>query len=141
VKAKQNKDNVMDFIYKLLLNSVRSTRIQNDKLQTYVVSKDVSSAVLSHFEHLDVFHYENHTMISLKCGQNIQSLPYDICNKVERIAIEQISKHYGQTNRYLGANSAIHLASAITSKARIEVAKVLTNYKQSVYYTDTDSVF
>jgi hypothetical protein len=79
-------------------------------------------------------------MISLKCGQNIQSLPYDICNKVERTAIEQISKHYGQTNRYL-ANSAIHLASAITSKARIEVAKVLTNYKQSVYYTDTDSVF
>jgi hypothetical protein len=77
---------------------------------------------------------------SLKCGQNIQSLPYDIC-KVERIAIEQISKHYGQTNRYLGANSAIHLASSITSKARIEVAKVLTNYKQSVYYTDTDSVF
>jgi hypothetical protein len=41
-------------------------------------------------------------MISLKCGQNIQSLPYDICNKVERTAIEQISKHYGQTNRYLG---------------------------------------
>jgi hypothetical protein len=60
---------------------------------------------LSHFEHLDVFHYENHTMISLKCGQNIQSLPYDICNKVERTAIEQISKHYGQTNRYLGAQS------------------------------------
>jgi hypothetical protein len=55
-------------------------------------------------------------MISLKCGQNIQSLPYDICNKVERIAIEQISKHYGQTNRYLGANSAIHLASAILKR-------------------------
>lgn len=142
VKAKHDKNNVMDFIYKLLLNSLYGRLgIQNDTLQTYVVSKHVSSAVLSHFEHLDVFHYENHSMISLKSGQDTQSLPYDICNNDERLAIEHISKHYNQTNRYLGSNSAIHLASAITSKARIEVAKILLKYKQSVYYTDTDSIF
>jgi hypothetical protein len=102
----------MDFIYKLLLNSLYSTRIQNDKLQTYVVSKDVSSAVLSHFEHLDVFHYENHTMISLNVVVKIYNLYHMIFVIKLNAAIEQISKHYGQTNRYLGANSAIHLASS-----------------------------
>jgi hypothetical protein len=135
----KNKGTPLDKIIKLILNSLYGrfgmmNEVEKCVLLDSIKSKDEINYILTLYnvklcENID----ENKTLIKYKKKPILDNLDYIDDMSIVKKALNDFD--------FSGRNlrTAVHIASAITAYARIEMYKYKMKY--NVYYSDTDSIF
>ena len=140
--AKHNNDLVLNRIFKLILNSLYGRLgMRTDLPETFIVPNNLVDILTSYFTVESVNKFNNWTILSIVNQIPPGPLHGDSFTHYNQLIIESILEELKRKQDILGNNTAIHMAAAITSLARIELHKVLFNHKEHIYYCDTDSVF
>jgi len=138
--AKQSKDKINDQIYKMLLNSLYGRLGMKDYLpQTLIIKNENIPLAVSNLYVLDLIRYKTNTLLSVQLDKPYTLEP-DIISRKEREMLHQLIYPF-QIKPFISRKSAVHMAAAITAKARIALARILLKHSKSIYYCDTDSVF
>jgi hypothetical protein len=122
LRLQYSKDNPMNYIAKLLLNS----------LYGRFGMKDL-------FDHLLLLDTEKY----IKCTENLESKNYYINDsiKLNDNYLVQLEEKVKQYNLTLDYNVNIAIAAAITGYARIYMSQFKNNPNLKLFYTDTDSIY
>lgn len=139
----KNKDNALNKIVKLLLNSLYGRfGMKNDYHKCIFINKNDNDKFLDHIkkytiksintiEHMKVINY-----IGITDLEDIYNLYNNNCIDEDTYNI-LIKKNESKDD----LNNAVQIASAITAYARINMHKYKVIYQKNLYYSDTDSLF
>ena len=136
-KRLENKNNALNSILKLLLNSLYGRFGMSLNFNKTLIIDLVKDYKL--YQILNLFYQTTFSSIN----NNIGLLKYN--NQIDLNSLEELNKFYNfsfsnNINHNFSTNTAIHIASAITAYGRIYMHKLKNHYKNNLYYSDTDSI-
>jgi hypothetical protein len=124
IKENHHKSHPLYTVSKLLLNSLYGRFGMDFELQF------ISNRIVTNDEIIDLM--ENNTNISEVL---------DLENSKSLITVLDENKLEDSNHDTSSGNISIGIASAVTSYARIYMSEIKMKYKDSLYYSDTDSAF
>ena len=140
-KRIENKGNPLNYILKLILNSLYGRfGMSNNKEKTLFIKNDHLSGFLNIYDILSCDNLGEMEIIKINTVPNLERIKHSYLRKL--ISSEEYLKYEkANYNAYSSTNTAVQIASAVTAYARIEMHKLKTQYIENIYYSDTDSVF
>lgn len=124
VEAKKSNNKILDYVMKLMLNSLYGKFGQSRIKKTYITEYQVD--------------YFYNKIKSISDEEKRQKMLIDLKNRLVYIGHNIYSYEVGLNfAEYLN----VYISALTTSLARIHLYKFLKKYQSNVYYCDTDSIF
>jgi hypothetical protein len=139
IRLNHSKGTPLNLIIKLLLNSIYGRfGMKTDMLKSKLVPNSDVEKYVSIYDVTNISTFNVKSLINFKETPVLEKLNLLLTSGI--INIEEYN-NLKKNNPSINENSAVQIASAITSYARIFMDKFKRDENLDVYYSDTDSIF
>lgn len=133
------KNSPTNIITKLLMNSLYGRFGMKPEISiSKLCSEDELRTIL--LTRKDVNYHEINNVYMVKYQSNVD-IKHLLSLKRQGLIDKETFTNAVESSNYVDSKSAVQIASAVTAYARIYMHKLYTHYSDSLYYTDTDSLF